>query len=371
MGVVVVHPDIHRGRVDVSLICGEGYGGHLRSHVARVGKHDVGHIFGLGLQAAEGDSCLGVGTDERLLVALHHGLGSGSLKVFLLNKDEGCSGHVALHDDGGCILADVLHLRIAFGHRGSHTGRVVVLIGTDSASFFGTLTTADVGGDVVERQGGEQVAVERVLRLENVVAGKRHLLVYAVSGTRSSDEGGKVARGRRGGTEEGLACGVHHVVLELDHVGSEVGIVVEVHGVAAGLVLDDVVHHADVAVAVFYLRCSPEGSASVGARHTNGVVGNVHVLHLAAVQLEGCIAGVERSQVDDVIGNDDGSVFLALELAQVHHGSIGLGSHVEGVARNLERLSVSVAQLQVEDAHADLRLGIGIDDDSVVADLRT
>ncbi len=76
-----------------------------------------------------------------------------------------------------------------------------------------------------------------------------------------------------------------------------------------------------------------------------------------------------RSQVNHVVGNQHRGLGLAFQLAQVHHGTIGLRCHVEDVAGDFGRLVVFVAQLHVEDAHADLRLGIGIDVDGVVANL--
>ena len=97
-------------------------------------------------------------------------------------------------------------------------------------------------------------------------------------------------------------------------------------------------------------------------------MGNVEVLDLCAVEFDAAIAGVERGYVDNVVGNKHGGSGCGFHLTQVDYGAVGLWCHIEDIARNLERLVVFIAQLYVENAHADFGLSIGIDADGVVAD---
>ena len=226
------------------------------------------------------------------------------------------------------------HLGIAFGHHGCALCGSVVLVGTNGGVLCRTVLTSDVGRYVVECLCGGQVALQVVGRLQHLFAQEGNGLVDAVGGTRSRYKGSEVTLGVGRGTVEGLAGSAHDVVLER-HL-RQVLIVEEVDGIAAGLVLDDVVHHVDVlAVACVKLLAQGEGNAAVLTRHADGVVGYVHILCLGRAEPECAVARVERSHVDNVVGNDDGSSRRTFHVAQVDGRGVVVGSHVERVARNL------------------------------------
>ena len=146
---------------------------------------------------------------------------------------------------------------------------------------------------------------------------------------------------------------------------------VEVDGIAVGLVLNDVVDNKYVAIAFSQFRRSPEGSTALFTSHADGVVGDVDVFDFVTVELEGGVGGVERREIDDVVGDEHRCVGRAFELSQVDDGGIGDRSDVEDVTRDFGGFGIFVAQLHIEDSDTDLGSGIGVDGDGVVANLHT
>ena len=210
-------------------------------------EEDVCRVVGQFGQSRQVELCLGVSGQH-----CHH-VGSQKfvdcrLRLVALCQHEECLAHgVCLHEDGSRLVGDADHLRIVFSHLRDDI--LCVFVSTDRDVLRGAFLTGDVSGDVGQCLSLEQVAVEGVGGHEDVVGDEGYLLVDASRCAGLLHERSEIAIGCACCAEEGLAVGVHEVVLKLHLVRCEVGIVVEVDGIAVGLVLNDVVHHVDIAVA--------------------------------------------------------------------------------------------------------------------------
>ena len=221
--------------------------------------------------------------------------------------------------------------RIAILHHRGSNGGCIILIRTDGYILRRTCLAIDVGGNIIQREGLQQITVKVVGRLKHCITEEADLLVDAASGTGSLHEGGKIAIVTRRSTEECRASSVDYIVLERNLV--EVFIIIEVYGIAAAFILYNVVDHVDVLAKRFVKQ--PQRHTGVVAMQADGVVGDIHIADGIVREFHATIACIERRNVDDVVGNDDRSLGSACHLTQIHTCGVFRRCEVEGVARNL------------------------------------